>query len=144
MSNLLPGFPSVPSLTNPYGSFYDNYFLQAHKVRDSIKADFDRIFAAPNLRQADVHGAEKGIDMLLHPAAISTAPTLKMIRGATDSGELSEYVQDILTTPSSLAGLPSLCFPFGRGADGMPIGATLTAQWGCDRMLWPVAKALQV
>lgn len=127
-----------------FRSFYDNYFLQAQKTRESIRAEFDRVFAAPNLRQVDACGTEGGVDMLLHPAAISTAPTLEAVRGATDSGELSEYVQDILTTPSSLAGLPSLCFPFGRGADGMPIGATLTAQWGCDRMLWPIAKALQV
>lgn len=46
--------------------------------------------------------------------------------------ELEVYLQDVLTVPTSLAGLPTLSVPVGLGDDGWPLGVSLTGQWGHD------------
>ncbi|KDN53263.1 amidase signature enzyme [Tilletiaria anomala UBC 951] len=122
--------------------FFGNYFLAAQRVREEIKHDFNNVFGIADVRTSR-SGAQAGVDVLLHPAAVSAAPKLSDIQEAhAADGGISEYVQDVLTTPSSLAGLPSLCLPIGQDGDGMPIGVTITTQWGCDRLLWPLARAL--
>ncbi len=80
--------------------------------------------------------------MIIHPSAVDTAPTLATtIKGSEGVGE---YVQDILTVPASLAGLPALALPAGVAEDdGWPVGATLTSNWGTEKLLLHVAKQLQ-
>lgn len=126
------------------GRLYDNYFLKAQELRAKIAADFNKVLALPDVRPNSAGSVSTGgVDVLLHPAAVSTAPRLADMQSPQDGG-VSEYVQDVLTTPISLAGLPSLSVPFSTSSqDNMPIGVALTTQWGHDRLLWPVAEALE-
>ncbi|KAI9062767.1 amidase signature enzyme [Trametes sanguinea] len=127
---------------------FENYFLQAQRVRNLIKADFDRVFWAPNPLYAtsstNATHAE-GVDVIIHPSAIRTAPPLPdTSNGApVEPGSLDAYVQDVMTVPASLAGLPALSVPAGRGSDGWPIGVSVVGQWGFDEMVLKVGEVIE-
>ncbi|KII86058.1 hypothetical protein PLICRDRAFT_178347 [Plicaturopsis crispa FD-325 SS-3] len=123
---------------------FDNYFLQAQRVRACVKADFDRVFRDPNVLGPSSSAAAPadGVDVLLHPSAIGTAPVLDDAGGDGGDG-LSAYVQDVLTVPASLAGLPALTVPAGLGEDGWPVGVSVVGQWGCDAGVLDVGRAVE-
>jgi aspartyl-tRNA(Asn)/glutamyl-tRNA(Gln) amidotransferase subunit A len=94
---------------------------------------------------------DAGVDVLLSPSSVRTAPTLESMLPASDgaappqgaAARASPYVQDVLTVPASLAGLPALSVPAGVAQDGWPVGVSLTTQWGCEELLWRVGEALE-
>ncbi|KAG8905038.1 Trimeric GatFAB AmidoTransferase(AdT) complex subunit, partial [Tulasnella sp. 403] len=117
---------------------FDNYYLQAQRIRNAIRDDFDAVFSLPNvLRTIDHHQVDTA-DILLHPTAINSAAPLSGLRQGIDG-----YVQDILTTPASLAGLPCLSVPAGIAADGWPIGVSIVGQWGSDDVVLDFGKRLE-
>ncbi len=136
-------------LTHVPCSAFENYFLKAQRVRSLIKADFDRVFSLPNaLRSASSQASPtigQGVDVIIHPSAIQTAPPLpdNMAGTTSDSSSLDAYVQDVLTVPASLAGLPALSIPAGHGSDGWPIGVSVIGQWGADEMVLRVGEAIE-
>lgn len=82
------------------------------------------------------------MDVLLHPTAIQTAPPLDhALRKEGEDG--SEYLQDLLTVPASLAGLPALSVPVGNGEDGWPVGVSVVSQWGMEDIVCGVGKAIE-
>ncbi|KZT69230.1 amidase signature enzyme [Daedalea quercina L-15889] len=125
---------------------FDNYFLQAQRVRNLIRADFDRVFAIPNvLSSTPQNNFGEGVHVLLHPSAIRTAPPLPSLEHDIDSSKsdasiLDAYVQDVLTVPASLAGLPAMSVPTGFGEDGWPVGVSIVGQWGCDEMVIDIGR----
>ena len=56
---------------------------------------------------------------------------------------LDAYVQDVLTVPASLAGLPAMSVPAGLGEDGWPVGVSVVGQWGCDEMVLDVGTVCE-
>ncbi|PCH44569.1 amidase signature enzyme [Wolfiporia cocos MD-104 SS10] len=122
---------------------FDNYFLQAQRVRKLIRADFDRVFKIPNVLQEGGTPSSEGVHVLVHPSAIRTAPPLPsrdLDPDAEDGAILDAYVQDVLTVPASLAGLPAVSIPAGVGDDGWPVGVSVVGQWGCDDVVLAVGK----
>lgn len=85
------------------GGYYDDYYLQAQKVRTLIIEDFDKQF--------------QKVDAIIGPTSPTTALELGVTKGQSMFGEL----EDILVEPSTLAGLPGISIPCGYG-DGLPIG----------------------
>ena len=83
--------------------YYDAYYLKAQKVRTLIKRDFDQVF-------------EK-FDLIAGP----TTPTPAFKIGERISDPLTMYLNDILTIPVNLAGVPAISVPCGF-ADGLPVG----------------------
>jgi aspartyl-tRNA(Asn)/glutamyl-tRNA(Gln) amidotransferase subunit A len=83
-----------------------------------------------------------GVDVLLHPSSIRTAPLLSA-RPFQGVQGLDTYVQDVLTVPASLAGLPALNVPAGRAGDGWPVGVSVVGQWGCDEVVMEVGEAVE-
>lgn len=79
----------------------------------------------------------EGVDILLHPTSTQIAPLLSEARDGK-----SEYMQDLLTVPASLAGLPSMSVPAGT-REGMPVGVSLTGQWGSEEVLFSSGQALE-
>jgi aspartyl-tRNA(Asn)/glutamyl-tRNA(Gln) amidotransferase subunit A len=85
--------------------YYDAYYKKACQIRRLIKNDFDEVF--------------KKVDVLLTPVAPTTAYKI----GEKISDPLKMYLNDILTIPVNLAGLPAISVPAGRSAvNGLPIG----------------------
>ena len=116
-------------------------------MRRRIRQDFDDVFRVPNVLShpsTSPHAPDPShpqIDVLLHPSAIRTAPLLNSSRNTESS--LDTYVQDILTVPASLAGLPALNVPCGVGEDGWPVGVSVVGQWGCDEFVLRVGEIVE-
>ncbi|KAF8806853.1 Glutamyl-tRNA amidotransferase subunit A, mitochondrial [Phlegmacium glaucopus] len=130
---------------------FDNYFLQAQRVRQLIKNDFDRVFSIPNyFSDSPTLENPAGVDVLVHPSAIQTAPILALNK--PEDPTLSAYVQDVLTVPASLAGLPALSVPVRRSSminggitddNQWPIGISVVGQWGTDEIVLAVGGAIE-
>lgn len=86
--------------------YYDAYYLKALKVRRLIYNDFAKAF-------------EK-FDIIVSPTTPSTAFKL----GEQTGDPLTLYMNDILTVPVNMAGLPGLSIPCGF-SQGLPIGMQL-------------------
>lgn len=97
--------------------FYDAYYLKAQKVRTLIIEDYKKAFTQ--------------CDFLLTP--VSPHPAFKL--GEKVNDPVSMYLEDILSVPANLAGLPSLAFPAGTTPAGLPLGLQLTGPRRSDRQL---------
>ncbi|CAJ0836559.1 21618_t:CDS:10, partial [Entrophospora sp. SA101] len=152
---------------------YENYFLQAQKIRRIIQSDFDKIFQRQNPLSMMTKNRDNNknsnyphhqlVDVILTPVAMSTSPTLEnclSIPGTFSSTTSSlikdqrnddydnkfvdAYVNDVFTVPANLAGIPAISIPFGKSPlDGYPIGLQLMAQYGDENTLLNVAKVLE-
>lgn len=103
-----------------------------------IKGDFDRVFSTPNVLDTNPQHSDEGVDILLHPSAIRSAPLL----AENNAGSIDTYVQDVLTVPASLAGLPALGVPAGFAEDGWPVGVSVVGQWGCEELVMTVGERI--
>ncbi|KAJ2742415.1 Trimeric GatFAB AmidoTransferase(AdT) complex subunit [Coemansia sp. BCRC 34301] len=121
----------------------EHYFAPSQKIRRLIQQEFDAVFALPNALNVTKPAAEHAIrpsgsvDVLLFPTATGAAPRL----GDQEDSRVSNYVNDVMTVPASLAGIPAISVPVGF-TDGMPLGLQLAAQYGDDDLLLHVARHL--
>lgn len=83
--------------------YYDAYYLKAQKVRQKICADYEAIL--------------NECDSILLPIA----PTLPPKFGSSHS-PLEMYLSDIYTIGVNLAGLPAICIPTMKNAEGLSVG----------------------
>lgn len=121
---------------------FDNYFLQAQRLRQCIRDDFMRVLRVPDpLSARSATRNEAGVHILLHPSAVRTAPHLDEEQDGLDA-----YTQDVFTVPASLAGLPALSVPIavrGGEGDGWPLGVSVVGQWGCEKMALAVGATIE-
>ena len=123
--------------------------MQAQRVRQLIKNDFDRAFSIPNYFSDSpaLENPSGGVDVLIHPSTIQTAPILGL--NNSEDSSLNAYVQDVLNVPASLAGLPALSVPIRRSMrvtthdDWWPVGISVVGQWGTDEMVLLVGGAIE-
>jgi aspartyl-tRNA(Asn)/glutamyl-tRNA(Gln) amidotransferase subunit A len=107
--------------------FYDAYYNRARRVRTLIKRDFDDVFAA-------------GVDAILTPATPSAAFGLGEM---TDADPVKMYLNDVFTVTVNLAGLPGICVPTGKDAQGLPLGLQLIGRPWEEGDLLNTAYALE-
>jgi aspartyl-tRNA(Asn)/glutamyl-tRNA(Gln) amidotransferase subunit A len=86
--------------------YYDAYYLKAQKVRTLIKREFDQAF--------------ERFDVLVSP----TTPTVAFKLGEKLDDPLAMYLNDALTIPVNMAGLPGMSIPCGL-SNGLPVGLQL-------------------
>jgi aspartyl/glutamyl-tRNA(Asn/Gln) amidotransferase subunit A (EC 6.3.5.-) len=89
--------------------YYDAYYLKALKVRRLINEDFTRVF--------------EDYDVIVAP----TTPTTAFKIGEQIGDPLTLYMNDILTVPVNMAGLPGMSIPCGM-VGGLPVGMQLIAK----------------
>ena len=87
--------------------YYDAYYLKALKVRKLIAADFDEAF---NI-----------CDIILTP----TTPNVAFPIGEKQTNPIEMYLNDVLTVPASLAGLPAISVSSGYNNENLPVGLQL-------------------
>ena len=105
--------------------YYDAYYLQAQKIRRLIAQDFQQAFG-----QCDV-------------IAGPVAPTVAWKIGEKSADPLANYLADIYTLSTSLAGLPGMSVPAGFGAGHMPVGLQLVGNYFKEGELLHAAHAFQ-
>lgn len=133
---------TMPSLylTVTFPSTYDKHFLPAQKARRLVQQDFDQVFIQPNiLNNRSQSGSYQTVHAILTPCAISAAPSIEECTTSQSAAE--PYLNDVMTVPASLAGLPAISVPFGE-SNGYPVGLQLITQYGYDRFLLQLAQRL--
>ncbi|KRM04871.1 MAG: Asp-tRNA(Asn)/Glu-tRNA(Gln) amidotransferase subunit GatA [Liquorilactobacillus ghanensis] len=103
---------------------YDAFFKKAAQVRTLICQDFAKVFA--------------DYDLILGP----TAPTTAFGIGEDIDDPITMYMNDILTIPVNLAGLPGMSLPAGF-ADGLPIGLQLIANRFAENTMYRAGYAFE-
>ncbi len=102
--------------------FFDAYYLQAQKARTLLIKEFNNLFSK--------------YDCLIGPVAPSTAFKL----GENTADPIQMYLEDIMTVPASLAGLPAISVPAGFNSAGLPIGVQLIGPSRSDAILLALAR----
>jgi aspartyl-tRNA(Asn)/glutamyl-tRNA(Gln) amidotransferase subunit A len=104
--------------------YYDAYYGTAQKVRTVIKREHDELF--------------RRFDVLVSP----TSPTVAFPIGAKIDDPVAMYMNDVLTIPSCMAGLPGLNIPCGL-SEGLPVGLQLIGPQFGENTLFRAAHALE-
>lgn len=119
-------------------SEFNNTYLKALHLRRLLREEFTNTFRISNaLAKERSDPPLDGVDLLLHPTSTQVAPLLSDVHDGR-----SEYLQDLLTVPASLAGLPSMTIPSGT-RDGLPVGLSLTGQWGSEELVFHAGEAME-
>ena len=105
--------------------FFDAYYLKAQKARTLLINAYNEAF-------------EK-YDALL--CAVAPAPAFKF--GEKTNDPLQMYMEDVMSVPPSMAGLPALATPAGTSKEGLPIGVQLIGPRQSDQMLLNIAKSVE-
>ena len=110
--------------------YYDAYYLQAQKIRRLIAQDFQQAF--------------QSCDVIMGPVA----PTVAWDLGAKADDPVANYLADIFTLSTSLAGLPGMSIPcgFGQGDKNgkRPVGLQLIGNYFNEARLLNVAHQYQL
>ena len=110
--------------------YYDAYYLQAQKIRRLIAQDFQQAFTQ--------------CDVIMGPVA----PTVAWDLGSKANDPLANYLADIYTLSTSLAGLPGMSIPcgFGQGEKNAqrPVGLQLIGNYFEEAKLLGIAHQFQL
>lgn len=89
--------------------YYESYYKRAVLMRHRIAAEFDEVF--------------KKYDVIISPVY----PHSGILTKGAKKHDISIYSDDICTVGASLAGIPAISVPCGKGANGMPVGMQIMA-----------------
>lgn len=110
--------------------YYDAYYVQAQKIRRLIADDFQAAFADK-------------CDVIMGPVA----PTVAWDLGAKSNDPVANYLADIFTLSTSLAGLPGMSVPcgFGQGEKNSqrPVGLQIIGNYFAEAKLLNIAHQYQ-
>ncbi|MCR5700249.1 MAG: Asp-tRNA(Asn)/Glu-tRNA(Gln) amidotransferase subunit GatA [Candidatus Saccharibacteria bacterium] len=104
--------------------FYDAYFLKAAKARTLIVEEYAKAFSKCNF--------------ILTPVAPN--PAFKL--GEKVNDPVAMYLEDVMSVPLNLAGVPGLTIPAGKTDAGLPIGLQLVGPRRSDKSLIEFSKEL--
>jgi aspartyl-tRNA(Asn)/glutamyl-tRNA(Gln) amidotransferase subunit A len=105
--------------------YADQYFSKAAKVRRLIAQDFEKAF--------------QQVDLIVGPVS----PTTAFLRGQKIDDPLAMYLNDVLTVPVNLAGLPGASVVCGFGQEKLPIGLQWIGSAMSDEKLLAAAHAFE-
>lgn len=117
---------------------YNNNFLKAQKLRVELIDEFDKVFSFPNIYSENEPNSD-GVDLLLSMTARTLPATVENFKKSENISPVNSYIDDIFTTPMSLAGLPCISIPVS-GFHG--VGIQLTGQFANDKCVLDTASQL--
>ena len=104
--------------------YFDAYYQKAQKARTLLINELNKVLA--------------DYDALIGPVA----PTVAFEIGSKSSDPLTMYLEDIMTVPASLAGLPAISVPAGH-SDGMPVGLQIIGEQKSDVKILEIARVME-
>jgi len=105
--------------------YYDEYYLQAQKVRSLFVRGIRRAF--------------EECDLIMMP----TSPAPAFALGEKTGDPIAMYSSDVFTVPANLAGLPAISLPCGLNAERLPLGIQLMAPALDEALLLRGARAIE-
>ena len=105
--------------------YYDAYYLKAQKVRALIARDFQLAF--------------QKVDVILTP----TTPSAAFAIDEKPTDPVVMYLNDVLTVPASLAGLPCISVPAGLSQEGLPLGLHLIGPAFDEEVVFRAGQVLE-
>ncbi|MBP9692381.1 MAG: Asp-tRNA(Asn)/Glu-tRNA(Gln) amidotransferase subunit GatA [Alphaproteobacteria bacterium] len=105
--------------------YYDAYYLKAQKVRKLITQDFEVAF--------------QKVDVILTP----TTPSAAFALDEKPTDPVVMYLNDVLTVPANLAGLPGISIPAGLSKEGLPLGLQLIGPAFDESVLFRTGRVLE-
>jgi aspartyl-tRNA(Asn)/glutamyl-tRNA(Gln) amidotransferase subunit A len=105
--------------------YYDAYYLKAQKVRKLITQDFELAF--------------QKVDVILTP----TTPSAAFALDEKPTDPVVMYLNDVLTVPANLAGLPGISIPAGLSKEGLPLGLQLIGPAFDENVLFRTGRVLE-
>lgn len=105
--------------------YFDAYYNKAQQARTLLIEAFEKQFSQ--------------YDVLLSPVAPN--PAFKL--GDNTSDPVKMYLEDAMTVPASLAGIPALSVPVCKNEAGLPIGVQFMAGPRQDSLLFAIAKQME-
>lgn len=102
--------------------YYDSFYGKALLARELIKKDLENAFSS--------------VDLILTP----TTPTPAWKIGE-HTDPLSDYLADIFTVTSNIAGIPAISIPSGKTKTGLPLGIQFMAPFLQENYLFDVGKS---
>ena len=104
--------------------YYDAYYLRAQKVRTLIRRELEAAFDS--------------FDALVMP----TSPSVAFKLGEKMDDPVKMYLNDVLTMPANIAGVPAVSVPAGI-SEGLPVGLQLMGRPLGEETLFRVAYAYE-
>ncbi len=104
--------------------YHDAYYIKAQKVRTLIRQELQEAFTR--------------FDALVMP----TSPSVAFRLGDKMDDPVQMYLNDILTMPANIAGIPGISVPCGA-VDGLPVGLQFMAKTMGEETLLRVAYAYE-
>lgn len=107
------------------GKNVEEYFEKALKIRKHISLEFEKIF--------------KEYDLVLGP----TTTCLPYELGTSLEDPNKSFIDDILTIPVNMAGLPGMSLPIGFSKDSLPIGMQIISDKWNEAIIYKFAYYLE-
>ncbi len=104
--------------------YFDAYYQKAQKARTLLIDEFNKALAK--------------YDALIGPVA----PTPAFEIGSKTNDPLTMYLEDVMTVPASLAGLPAISVPAGR-VNNLPVGLQVIGRQKSDAELLALARVIE-
>ncbi|EER30290.1 hypothetical protein CTRG_06074 [Candida tropicalis MYA-3404] len=112
-----------------------DHYLRATEIRRELCIEFSTSFKKSHILLQDGE-TSTGVDLIIAPTATKSAPNVDEFVSENEENFLNGYVNDVLTVPASLTGIPTISIPFNG------IGIQLMGQFGDDELVLQVAKDL--
>ncbi|ODV78720.1 amidase signature enzyme [Suhomyces tanzawaensis NRRL Y-17324] len=114
-----------------------DHYLRATKIREQLVHEFNEIFNVPSVLFADAKPVQTdNCDFLISPTAFGPPPTVEEYLKKNEENFLNTYINDLMTVPASLAGIPAVSIPLNE------TGIQIMGQFGDDESVLAVAKDL--
>ena len=102
-----------------------NYYYKALKIRKCIENSFNKIF--------------KDYDLIIGPTTTGFAYQL----GEGENDAVKSFMDDLLTIPVNMAGLPSMSMPIGFGENNLPIGMQIIGNKFDEATIYKLASFIE-
>lgn len=105
--------------------FFDAYYLKAQKARTLLIEEFDKMF--------------KKFDFMFCP--VTPTPAFKL--GENTSDPVKMYLEDAMTVPANLAGVPAISIPSGLTPEGLTTAVQLIGPKKSDAKILSLVKSME-
>ena len=107
------------------GKNADKYYVKALKLREALYEEMNKVFA--------------NYDLIIGPTNTSPAYDL----GTKENDALKSFVDDILTNPINMTGMPALSLPIGFNHENLPIGMHIIGKNRDEKNIYALASYIE-